>query len=1133
MAKRRYLHHPGLPPQRISRRRFLVQTVGAGLALGLTPVLSRGHGPKPAPVRHPRPGKHRKHTLFFDLSHPDLQGATHFLVTGGRWHELTKVSDKPQVLRHARRANAFLRAVPLRNITHHVTNLELSEDITQLSYVVSNADPTTGAWSMPMIVQHLPQSGLATAYARARAHTPAGALPLSAKRALYGHPPALTLRDLQEEQVLIDATDHARTLIGLHPDLLCAEPTGAQTIATNYLNPDFSTRSLAATLQGLGPATPQETPGQPNPSGWATLVPLTEDDGVTPFKNTQNLNQYFPDWHPDVDQKVATSVGAIHLQIKDDETLGADVTSVPPPSDAIPDLAGKVWYRRDGVTTVDASAPAAGEVDNTFVSKVRHGSIGLFLDKPTCTSRSDGRVLVKLPPIQNWFLRFLGLYVQFLDPNGNVIPVAALPSDTIPGETDVQKGLSKPNEVFLGVLPPAYTLAGIPIGPGFAAPSWVMPLDASGAFFFLGGAGFNGSWDDPDGLTEVGILMTGLVNWAVVALFMAVGVSTLDAGIKTIANVAAVVVAELVAALGATFSFRTKPTDKVLLAFFAKLLEGILKGVQGKALAQLITVIATYVSTAEITDSTPIVGQIARAVAAAIGGVQLVESFIEVGISPPLYTFELSLSHDLSVNILPDPNSTHFPEVPPGYTLYYKVTYLFDNGTPHVLDGVTVPDPTVTHIPVTLQGIPRGGKINISVGFYARFSTTTPPQNDWCAARGTTGLVDNTVDQAPNIVISEVKIPIQASTRYLHTRKTQLDAAGRHVWSSSAPAPAYVPPSGGQEPGDLGGFRGITVRQGTATQPGYLGYAWQAYSSGLNDCTANAPGQLDQAANLNTDLGNNGMNAQNGYATIPCALQGGAGVGLTLAYSLLTHGSANFYLDTRTLLVRQVSLDPPGFSNPNGGQAFCQLNLDSTALLLHPAGHLFSINNAFHKLEALPLPSAPLPDAQASTLLLARTLSGQGTRPGLITSPVAAAISADGVILVLEDASANNRIQAFDVGGNPVPFFKDQPTPYFLQLAATEGATYLDLAVEFTGYLYVLSQDPTTFAIRLDIYHPGQTGTQPICTTPNVNGAKLAVDFWRSVYTLNYEVLQLPGGGIPAITEPSVSLWLPSPPSLR
>jgi hypothetical protein len=189
---------------------------------------------------------------------------------------------------------------------------------------------------------------------------------------------------------------------------------------------------------------------------------------------------------------------------------------------------------------------------------------------------------------------------------------------------------------------------------------------------------------------------------------------------------------------------------------------------------------------------------------------------------------------------------------------------------------------------------------------------------------------------------------------------------------------------------------------------------------------------------------------------------------------------------------------------------------------------LVSINNALHKIEIHRLPERPVSDDVARTKLLATTHAGNGTLPGLLGGPVAAAISPDGVILVLE--ALNNRIQAFDVGANPVQLFRQQTPRYFLELTATAGADteYLDLAVEYTGYLYVLSRSQSTNLYRLDIYHPGQDGTGPIATTRNMNAAKLAVDFWRNVYTLNYDVLRLPLGGFPGATEPSVSLWQPS-----
>ncbi len=301
----------------------------------------------------------------------------------------------------------------------------------------------------------------------------------------------------------------------------------------------------------------------------------------------------------------------------------------------------------------------------------------------------------------------------------------------------------------------------------------------------------------------------------------------------------------------------------------------------------------------------------------------------------------------------------------------------------------------------------------------------------------------------------------------------------------------------------------------------------------LNRCKRQPSVGRRPGANLNTDSGNNGTNAQQGYVV------GGCGIivpGVRVAYSLLSQGGANFYLDTTisaTPMIRQVVLEPtPSIASPGSGQAWGVLNFPSDSLLLHSAGYLVSINGRDHKIETHRIPKASMADADAQVQLLARVKCGKGSRPGLLDLPVAAAISPDGVILILE--AGNNRIQALDLGANPVRHFNKLSgpgtSPYSLTLAATDAAQgwqYLDLAVEFTGYLYVLSFNQNSFVYRLDLYHPDQADSSPIATTMNINAARLTVDFWRNVYTLNYEVLQLPNGNAAGLTEPSVSLWTP------
>jgi hypothetical protein len=89
------------------------------------------------------------------------------------------------------------------------------------------------------------------------------------------------------------------------------------------------------------------------------------------------------------------------------------------------------------------------------------------------------------------------------------------------------------------------------------------------------------------------------------------------------------------------------------------------------------------------------------------------------------------------------------------------------------------------------------------------------------------------------------------------------------------------------------------------------------------------------------------------------------------------------------------------------------------------------------------------------------------------------------------------------------------------------GIFYLDIAVETKGYIYVLSklEKGGTPEYRLDIYNPGGT---PLLDKPQtgVNAAKLTVDQWRSLFTMNFEKFSGPGGR----TEPGISEWEPSTP---
>jgi len=144
------------------------------------------------------------------------------------------------------------------------------------------------------------------------------------------------------------------------------------------------------------------------------------------------------------------------------------------------------------------------------------------------------------------------------------------------------------------------------------------------------------------------------------------------------------------------------------------------------------------------------------------------------------------------------------------------------------------------------------------------------------------------------------------------------------------------------------------------------------------------------------------------------------------AYPAITIGQNNFYLEPTITTppsyqyqLRQVVLDdvtPFDMSQTTSWGLFQFPGVSD--VVVHPQGYVIATHTAVNMLEILQLPNAPSPDADA---MPAVPVGGLGTRPGLFSQPVAAATTTDGRILVLEQG--NQRIQAIDVNGNPVPCF--------------------------------------------------------------------------------------------------------------
>jgi hypothetical protein len=221
--------------------------------------------------------------------------------------------------------------------------------------------------------------------------------------------------------------------------------------------------------------------------------------------------------------------------------------------------------------------------------------------------------------------------------------------------------------------------------------------------------------------------------------------------------------------------------------------------------------------------------------------------------------------------------------------------------------------------------------------------------------------------------------------------------------------------------------------------------------------------------------------------------------------------------------LRSVTLDNTTPFDLHQTHSWGRFNQALDGLAIHPAGYVVGVNRQNHKMEILELPDEAVDEAAVPQAVpFAVFKAGPGTRAGLMDVPVAVTVS-QGAIVVLEQG--NNRVQAFDVSGHPVQLFQNQSSSLMPLQDEGAGVTYLDLGAEAQGYIYILSYVNNGLEVsdyRLDIYTPNGDF---LARTTGVAAARMAVDMFRNVYTLNYETI----APAPHL-EPSLSQWVPSTP---
>jgi hypothetical protein len=162
---------------------------------------------------------------------------------------------------------------------------------------------------------------------------------------------------------------------------------------------------------------------------------------------------------------------------------------------------------------------------------------------------------------------------------------------------------------------------------------------------------------------------------------------------------------------------------------------------------------------------------------------------------------------------------------------------------------------------------------------------------------------------------------------------------------------------------------------------------------------------------------------------------------------------------------------------------------------------------------------------------LDRSQQGTEIAIGVLQSPIAVAVTHPGTIIVLEAGA--QQLAAFDLNGDTVKYFGTdknnlQPTLPLRTKGWTSQPTYLDMAVDGASHIYLLyytGDGSQTDDYFIDVYDAD--GVPLATNSPGVNIAKLSVDFWRTIYGVNYTAINHPNQDLGGVKEPSISRFDP------
>ena len=870
---------------------------------------------------------------------------------------------------------------------------------------------------------------------------------------------------------------------------------------------------------------------QTNGVDYATLVQAKNPDGspaqikvgsTTTTFTTFQLNQTDSGFV----QALRSGLSAGVTGVRDNAQLGAVINK---PLDQDPAAQTQTWVQPEGV--IPQSQPCTGSPQLGAGPDIKVKNPGTLFGTQTVPNGaySSGSVPLKL---YNNYVRWVWVYVQYLGPNNENL--SCNPNATWPDTKYSQS---------LGLLAPIFTILGIPVpNTNTIDVTLNFPPGAHTARILFCGLGSDingGGWRQyfpadayPDRIAPTdevlfpslttGILTIGLTAFALATDFD-IGAawasingpvahnpfatqSALQAFLKTAASVLTGVEATGLAVASGAASYAEGENASNIWSSLLALGSVIPKIIFGPNSEQFWTDVALTIigdeTGSKIANAIPYIGELIAVIEALGDAATLAEVCAETIMSPWVIENEVTLTYPATITINHDPADSTFPKTATSWRLEANV------------DGAVTLDPITG--PINAGGEIQSDPLVVSVtapfgGSQIQWSVVFLNSNGRQVGTGVSAQYPNNDPANPPsavaITIKELLLPITDKTVFKRADTTGYAAAG-YTWSNQITDTGTVLSKGIQQ------VTGTTV----STLAGVAGLVWEQgnrfYVRGVPVAQNGATITLAAATN-------------EGYARPPFLLFD--------AFVNPTDQGNHVLLEpdrtTPAYHVRKVTLDPSsGAPSWDPTLSYGTFLLPVSAAALHSSGRVVAIHTDSGRFGWLKPVATPRPVAAAYS-------AGPGTQVGLLSSPIALAVTNPGVVLVLEAGAS--QLAAFDLNGNPVPYFGASGQGQYTLPLVSQG-TYLDLAVDGAGQIYALYYTGDGAApadYRVDVYT--QAGAVLDTQSPGVNVPHLAIDYWRSIYAANYDPLADIATAEPhidpalTVAEPSLSRFDPTAVSAR